>query len=174
MFWVPMVVSNGIYPKMWWSLTALSLLAYSRIWRQMYMYIHICIWVCAYIHAYTFIGCNQQLQEKNHKLMYVIMSNPQSNKGETTSARGFCAMKLFPQKTPSSPQAPTPTPGCTQPGPNPLSQLPSPSQTTPGHHGWNVSLPTLSYLLPKNRVIICIYGGVLFFGFFFLMGHELL
>lgn len=49
--------------------------------------------VSVYIHAYTFIGSNQQLQEKSHKLMYVIMSNPQSNKGETASARGFCSVK---------------------------------------------------------------------------------
>lgn len=96
-FWVPVLVSHGIYLKMWRSLVASSLLLYSCIWRQIYVciyiYVHICIWVCVYIHAYTFLGSNQQLQEKSHKLMYVIMSNPQSNKAETTSAQGFCAVK---------------------------------------------------------------------------------
>ena len=49
--------------------------------------------VSVYIHTCTFIGNNQQLQEKSHKLMYIIMSNPRSNKGKTASARGFCSVK---------------------------------------------------------------------------------
>lgn len=63
------------------------------IYAYTYICVHIYMHVSVYIHAYTFIGSNQQLQEKSHKLMYVIMSNPQSNKGETASARGFCWVK---------------------------------------------------------------------------------
>lgn len=67
------------------------------IYMHIYTHTYIDMHASAYIHAYTFIGSNQQLQEKSHKLMYVIMSNPQSNEGETASARGFCSVRTSSQ-----------------------------------------------------------------------------
>lgn len=132
------------------------------IYGYIYAYISIYTQASVSIHAYTFRGSNQQLQEKSHKLMYVIMSNPQSNKGETASARGFCSLKSSSQLCSGKPrrdtavpmaklsptlQPPTP-PWChwahlspVAPDPSqPLSWLASPSQIAPGHGAQNIVL----------------------------------
>lgn len=128
---------------------------------SIYRHIHVCVCIymrmSMYIHADTFIGSNQQLQEKSHKLMYVITSNPQSNKGETASARCFCWAKSSNQLCSRKP----PRPACSHgkalshsslmllgtsqlsQAPNPLQLLcwlPSPSQTAPGCCSQNTSL----------------------------------